>query len=66
MLTATISTDQLRRELRAAMGDRSKLSRLHSIVTDNINRSYGEEKILLLKFRQEIKDALECRVLDQW
>lgn len=66
MLTATISTDQLRRELRAAMGDRSKLSRLHSIVTDNINRSYGEEKIQLLKFRQEIKDALECRVLDQW
>jgi len=66
MLTATISTDQLRRELRAAMGDRSKLSRLHSIVTDNINRSYGEEKAELLKFRQEIKDALECRVLDQW
>jgi len=51
----------LRRELRAAFGDHARLSRLHAIVTDNINNSYGEEKAALLKFRQEIKDALNCR-----
>ena len=56
----------LRRELRSSLGDRSKLSKLHTIVTDNINNSYGEEKETLLKFRQEIKDALNCRVLDRW
>ena len=56
----------LRRELRSSLGDRSKLSKLHTIVTDNINNSYGEEKEILLKFRQEIKDALNCRVLDRW
>lgn len=66
MSTSIFSTDQLRRELRAVMGDRSKLIQLHSVVTDSINRSYGEEKAQLLKFRQEIKDALECRVLNQW
>jgi hypothetical protein len=60
------SIQALRRELRAAMGDRNKLSKLHTIVTDNINNSYGEEKTVLLKFRQEIKDALNCRVLDNW
>ena len=45
------------------MEDRDKLSKLHSIVTDNINNSYGEEKQLLIQFRQEIKDALNCRVI---
>ena len=66
MPTPTVTFDQLRKELRAAMGDRNRLSRLHSVVTENINRSYGEEKAQLITFRQEIKDALECRVLDQW
>lgn len=56
----------LRRELRAAMGDRTKLSKLHSVVTESINRSYGEEKEQLLNFRKEVKDALNCRVLDNW
>jgi len=56
----------LRRELRASIGDRGKLSKLHTVVTDSINNSYGEEKALLLKFRQEVKDALNCRVLDNW
>ena len=46
------------------MGDRGKLSKLHSALTDNINNSYGEEKQMLLKFRQEVKDALSCRLLD--
>jgi hypothetical protein len=46
------------------MGDRNKLSKLHSVLTDNINNSYGEEKQMLLKFRQEVKDVLSCRLLD--
>lgn len=66
MSTSTTSIPILRRELRASMGDRDKLSRLHSVVTDSINSAYGEEKQLLLKFRQEVKDALNCRVLDTW
>lgn len=56
----------LRRELRASMSDRKKLSILHSVVTEEINRAYGEEKALLLELRQEVKDALNCRVLDKW
>ncbi len=66
MSTAATSAEELRKELRAAMGDRSRLTQLHSVVTESINRSYGEEKKWLLTFRQEIKDALECRVLNQW
>lgn len=46
------------------MGDRDKLSKLHSVLTDSINNSYGEEKQMLIKFRQEVKDALSCRLLD--
>lgn len=66
MSSNNISILALRRELRSSMGDRSKLSKLHSVVTEAVNDSYGEEKELLLSFRQEIKDALNCRVLDQW
>lgn len=55
---------ELRRELRASMGDHNKLSKLHSVLTDSINRTYGEEKEMLIKFRQEVKDALNCRLLD--
>lgn len=66
MSTSTMSTVALRRELRAAMGDRSRLSKLHSVITDSINHAYGEEKAELVKFRQEVKDALNCRVLEKW
>jgi BMFP domain-containing protein YqiC len=62
-LNATIKV--LRRELRASMGDRNKLSKLHSQVTEDINQAYGEEKEALQKFRQEVRDALNCRV-DNW
>jgi hypothetical protein len=65
MATPTVSIAILRRELRASMGDRSKLSKLHSVLTDTINRSYGEEKVALVKFREEVKEALNCRV-DNW
>lgn len=66
MSTFTAATVSLRRELRASMGDRDRLSRLHSIVTDSINHAYGEEKAELLKFRQEVRDALNCRILEKW
>ncbi len=62
----TTSILVLRRELRASMGDRNKLSKLHSVVTEAVNNSYGEEKQLLLTFRQEVKDALNCRMPDNW
>jgi len=64
MTSRTISIQVLRRELRDSMEDRSKLSKLHSVVTESINNSYGEEKEILLKFRQEVKDALNCRLLN--
>ena len=63
-LNATIKA--LRRELRASMGDRKKMSTLHSDITEKINQAYGEEKMFLIEFRQEVKDALNCRVLDKW
>lgn len=56
----------LRRELRASMEDRNKMTKLHSVVTENINHAYGEEKATLIKFRQEVKDALNSRGLDNW
>lgn len=65
MSSMTISVQALRRELRSAIGDRGKLSKLHTVVTESINNAYGEEKQVLVKLRQEIKDALNCRV-DNW
>lgn len=66
MTSLKITMQALRRELRACMGDRKKLSTLHSAVTEKIGHAYGEEKVLLLEFRQEVKDALNCRILDKW
>lgn len=65
-MPAPPSIQTLQRELRTANGDRNKLSNLHSLVTEIINQAYGEEKEVLQKFRQEIKNALNCRVLDRW
>lgn len=48
------------------MGDRDKLSKLHSVVTESINNAYGEEKEELLSFRLEVKSALNCRVPGDW
>ncbi len=65
MSNINVTISALRRELRAAMDDRNKLSKLHATVTDSINQAYGEEKEALAKFRQEVRDALNCRV-DNW
>jgi hypothetical protein len=62
MKSQSIPIHVLRRELRASMGDRNKLSKLHSTVTESVNNTFGEEKEMLLQFRQEVKDALNCRV----
>lgn len=64
MTTPTIK--YLRRELKASMGDRNKLIKLHSVITEYINRTYGEEQETLHKFRLEVKNALNCRLLDNW
>ncbi|WP_041245543.1 hypothetical protein [Geotalea uraniireducens] len=66
MAIPTIPIKDLRRELRASMGDRNKLIKLHSVLTEYINRTYGEEQEMLLKFRQEVKNAINCRLLDNW
>lgn len=64
MTSRTISTQVFLEELKAANGDRNKLSKLHSVVTESINNSYGEEKLILTKFRQKVKDALNCHLLN--
>jgi len=53
---------ELRKELRAAMGDHDRLSKLHVLVTEKINHvdTFGEGKESLSRFRQEIRDALNC------
>ena len=65
MRNTNTSVHELRRELRSAIGDRGRLMKLNTVVTNIINdeNTYGEEKTILLKFRQEIKEVLSCRVL---
>lgn len=58
MKSIQAAVHEYRRELRASMGDKSKLSKLHSAVTESINQAYGEEKEALVKFRQELRDAM--------
>lgn len=59
------SVQELRRELRSASGDHDRIVKLNSLVTSIINHpnTFGDEKIALLKFRQEIKEYLNCKVL---
>lgn len=66
MSNSNRDVQDLGRELRSSMGDREKLSRLHSIVTERVNLAYGEEREELLKIRQEVKNALNCRVPGGW
>lgn len=49
---------ELTKELRASKGDRNKLLKLHSAVTDNVNKSFGEEKEALTAFRIELKNYM--------
>ena len=61
-----IKIQALRAEFRSAMGDRGKLSKLHAKLVENVNNSYGEERMMLNKLKREVKDALTSRVLDNW
>ena len=66
MPTLTMSIKDLRKELRVSMGDRNRLIKLHSVLTECINRAYGAEKKELLDFRKEVTNAINCRLLDHW
>lgn len=58
MKSIEATVHEYRRELRAAMGDKNKLSKLHTLVTESVNQAYGEEKEALLKFRQELRNVI--------
>lgn len=49
---------ELRRRMRASIDDRTKLLQLHSLLTDNIKNSHGEERVALGALRSELKDLL--------
>ena len=57
----TINNDmliELRRKMRSSINDRNALLKLHSLITDNINNGYGEEKAALVELRLELKNLL--------
>ena len=64
MRTELCNIHQLRRELRAAADDHDRLSKLHTVVTNLVNHkdAYGEEKQILVEFRQEIRTLLRCKL----
>lgn len=63
MMSDSRSLQELRRELRASIGNRDRLAVLNSRVTALINHkdTYGEEKTALQRFRQEVREVLSCR-----
>ena len=50
---------ELRKQMRNPKADRNKLVKMHSIITDNINNTYGEERAALTKLRTELKNLLK-------
>jgi hypothetical protein len=60
------NVQRLSTELRSAIGDRNRLIKLHSVVTEAVNNAYGEEKTEMIQFRQEVKNALNCVVHNSW
>ena len=63
MASSSISSAHLRKESRASIGDRDKLGEVHAVLIETINESHGEERQMLSKLRQEVKDVLNSRVL---
>ncbi|GFE62820.1 HD-GYP domain-containing protein [Geobacter sp. AOG2] len=49
---------EMRKQMRNPNVDRNKLVRMHSIITDNINNSFGEERLALTELRTELKNLL--------
>lgn len=54
----TAKIQELRTRMRNSLDDRNRLLQLHSLITDDIKNSYGEEKVALVAFRAELKDLL--------
>jgi len=50
---------ELRKQIRNPNVDRNKLVRMHSIITDNINNTFGEERMALTELRTEVKNLLK-------
>ncbi|KAB0664027.1 HD domain-containing protein [Oryzomonas japonica] len=50
---------ELKKQMRSPNADRNKLVKIHSIVTDNINSTYGEERAALTELRTELKNLLK-------
>lgn len=50
---------ELRKLMRSPNADRNKLVRMHSILTDNINSTFGEERAALTALRTDLKNLLK-------
>jgi HD-GYP domain-containing protein (c-di-GMP phosphodiesterase class II) len=50
---------ELRNQIRSPKADRNKLVKMHSIITDNINKTFGEERAALTELRTELKNLLK-------
>jgi len=50
---------ELRRQMRSPQADRDELLKMHSIITDNINKTFGEEKAAFVELRTELKNLLQ-------
>ncbi|CAH2030316.1 hypothetical protein [Trichlorobacter ammonificans] len=64
MASTMVSVVKLRKELREAVGDYARLTKLHAVITEALNNAYGEEKRLLSELRQDVRQVLQCRVPD--
>ncbi|QEM67527.1 HD domain-containing protein [Geobacter sp. FeAm09] len=50
---------ELKKLMRSPNADRTRLVKMHSIITDNINSTYGEERAALMELRSELKNLLK-------
>ncbi|MGD0585274.1 MAG: HD domain-containing phosphohydrolase [Oryzomonas sp.] len=50
---------ELRKQMRSPNADRNSLVKMHSVITDNINNTYGEERAALIELRTELKNLLK-------
>jgi len=50
---------ELKKQIRSPHTDRNKLVKMHSIITDDINNTFGEERASLVELRMELKNLLK-------
>jgi len=55
---------ELKKQMRSPNADRNKLIKMHSVITDNINSTYGEERAALMELRTELKNLLRSLFSD--